>query len=348
MLDNLYPDSIESSGQFLRMALQHISRHKLPYNPITYSVWYEYASGRNQQLIEAIQPLEREAKEISFETILKLFRKYIADQQVLQAERKTREFQSILTEMTRHLGSSGSRLDDQGNMLEAYAKELGQTTSMEKISAVAKEIVSKTKTMVRDSQSLKQEIDQTATEIDTLKKELEGIKQTAKTDMLTGLLNRRGLDETISRALVHSKRNNTPLSVIITDIDHFKKVNDTHGHLIGDNVLKMLSKLLQDHIKGKDIAARFGGEEFIMVLPETPLEGAFVLAEQIRLSLRNMRWRTKDSGKTIDPITISLGVAQHRFDEPQNDLIERADNALYHAKANGRNKTSTELDIAPA
>ncbi len=348
MLDNLYQDSIESSGQFLRMALQQISRYKLPYNPITYSVWYEYASGKNQQLAEAIGQLERESKEISFETILSLFREYIADQQVLQAEKKTREFQSILTEMTRHLGTSGSRLDNQGNMLEAYAKELGHTTSMEEISAAAKEIVSKTKSMVQDSQSLKQEMDQTATVIDTLKKELEGIKQAAKTDMLTGLLNRRGFDAAISSAVAHSKQNNTPLSVVITDIDHFKKVNDTHGHLIGDNVLKMLSKLLQDHIKGKDIAARFGGEEFIMVLPETPLEGAFVLAEQIRLNLRNMRWRTKDSGTSIGHITISLGVAQYRSGEPLEDLIERSDNALYYAKENGRNRTSTELDIAPA
>jgi len=346
MLDNIYPESIDESGRYLRLTLQYISKYKLAYNPITYALWYEYATGRNDSLTQEIQALEKDKIDISFEIVLQLFRKHVADSQVLLSEKKASEFQAILTEVTRQLSQSGSTLNDQSYSLKNHAEKLSQSTTLADVSAIAEAIVSGTKSMVISSQALKQQMDATVSEITTLKKELKGIKHTARTDMLTGLLNRRGFDEALLEARLYSIDHNQALSIILADIDHFKKVNDTHGHLIGDSVLKMLSKLLKEHIKGKDIAARFGGEEFIIILPETPLKGAFILAEQIRMSLRTMKWTAKESGKSIGSITISLGVAQFKSNETTESLIHRADNALYFAKENGRNKTITELDIA--
>ncbi len=348
MLNNLYPESIEASGSHLRLALKQIARHQLPYNPICYAIWYEYASGRNPELNQDIEVLEKENTILSFDLVLQLFRKYIADEQTTLAEKKTVEFQSILTEITKHLGTSGTRISDRGDKVETYTNQLEQTKSVEEVRNISKGIMSETQSIVSQSHTLKQEMDETISEIDALKKELEGVKRAAKTDMLTGLLNRRGFEESVSDALKLAREMHSPLSVIIVDIDHFKRVNDTHGHLIGDNVLKMLAKLLREHTKGKDIAARFGGEEFILVLPDTPLKGAFVLAEQIRLSLKSMRWVNKSTGKPIGAITISLGVATYRSDESLDTLIERSDNALYFAKDTGRNKTITELDIEAA
>ncbi|MCG8635763.1 MAG: GGDEF domain-containing protein [Desulfobacterales bacterium] len=348
MLDNLYPESIDASGNYLRLALKQIARHQLPYNPICYATWYEYASGRNPGLNQEIKTLEENNTIISFEIILQLFRLYIADEQTSLAEEKTREFQSILTEITRHLDTSGIRISNRGQKVETYTDRLGQTASVDEVRSISKGIMSETRSIVSQSHSLKQEMDDTISEIDALKKELEGVKQAAKTDILTGLLNRRGFEESVTGALELAREAQSPLSVIIADIDHFKLVNDTHGHLIGDNVLKMLAKLLREHTKGKDIAARFGGEEFILVLPDTPLKGAFVLAEQIRLSLKSMRWINKNTGRPIGAITISLGTAQYQPGESQEKLIERADNALYFAKKTGRNKTVTELDIETA
>ncbi len=348
MIDNLYPESIEESGNYLRMVLQYISRHKLPYNPIVYALWYEYAAGHNEKLLKDIHALQKENSDISPKIILKFFRKYVADNQMLLAEKKIVEFQAILKEMVKHLENSGSILDNQGNTLETYAKNLGQTNSMETISSIARNIVSETKSMVTSSQALKEQMDATALEISSLKKELEGIKQTARTDMLTGLLNRKAFDEILSQALAQSASQKEPLSIIFADIDHFKKLNDTHGHLMGDNVLKILSRLLKEHIKGKDSAARFGGEEFILILPDTTIEGAFVLAEQIRMSIQAIKWMTKNSDRSIGSITISLGVAQYNPGETLESLIGRADTAMYFAKKTGRNKTMTELDIAGA
>ncbi len=345
MIDHLYPESVEESGKNLRLALQRISRHGLPYNPITYSVWYEYAVGKNQELTAEINALERDNDTIPLEPILELFRKHLADSQVVLAEEKTREFQTILVELSKVLTNSGSKLGDQGNVLVSYARELGQTTSLKEIPTLARHIVIETKNMIKMGQNLKEQVTSTASEVQTLKKELEGIRQKARTDMLTGLLNRRGFNEILSRAMEDARKNEIPLSIALADIDHFKKVNDTHGHLIGDNVLKMLSRLFNEHIKGKDTAARFGGEEFVLVLPDTALKGAFSLSEAIRKNLQDMKWVTKGSGKDIGTITISMGVAQYRIDDTMETLIQRADSALYAAKATGRNKTLTERDI---
>ncbi|HCY84323.1 MAG TPA: GGDEF domain-containing protein [Desulfobacteraceae bacterium] len=348
MFDHIYQDSVEESGTHLRLALKQIARHQLPYNPICYAVWYEYATGRNEALNLDIKTLEERNTQIGYDTILKFFRSYIADEQSQLAEIKTTEFKTILGEITRHLGSSGRQIDKNGANVESFSGRLVNENTAEEVRKISKGILSETKSIIHQSNSLKQEMDDTITEIDALKKELEGVKRAAKTDMLTGLLNRRGLDEAMARTLDYVNKNQIPLTIIIADIDHFKQVNDTHGHLIGDNVLRMLAKLLKEHIEAKDIAARFGGEEFILILPETALKEAFVLAEKIRLSLKGRRWINKNTGQPIGAITISLGVAEYQAGESLPDLIERADNALYQAKDTGRNKTVTELDIETA
>ncbi|WDP89632.1 MAG: diguanylate cyclase [Desulfobacter sp.] len=347
MLDHLYPDNIETTGKYLRLTLQQIARHNLPYNPIVYAVWYEYASGRNPELNRLIDSYETAKKPISFDRVLDWFRSYIADHQTILTEKKTREFKSIITEVSKHIGDSGSRLAGSETRIEAFTEGIN-SAAPDTLEKASQGILSETRSIMRENKSLKRGMDETITEIDALKKELEGMKQAAKTDTLTGLLNRRGFNQAVARAMEEAAASGTPLSAILCDIDHFKQVNDIHGHLIGDNVLKMLAKLLKDHIKGKDIAARFGGEEFILVLPETGLDGGVSLAEQIRKSLQSMRWRAKNSGKTIGPITISMGVSLYRPGEDVEALIQRADEALYYAKENGRNRTVTQADLENA
>jgi len=345
MINNTYPESMEESKDVLKLTLQNISKYNLPYNPITYLIWYEYALGRNENLTRDIASLLAEKKIISTQVIDQLFKDHIADQKVVAAEEKARKFQKILVEMTKHLGQSGSEMDEKGEVLEDCALELSQASSMDTIAEITKRIVSETRSMAESTKILKGRLSSTASEIDKLSEELEEIKQAAKTDMLTGLLNRRGFDEAMIEILKDVKTKPEPLSFVMLDIDHFKRVNDTYGHLIGDNVLKILSKLLIDSIKGKDVAARFGGEEFILVLPQTPANGAHALSEQIRLSLERMKWKVKDTGTSLGTISISLGIALYREGEPIENTIKRADDALYHAKGTGRNRTVTEFDL---
>ncbi|WP_321494203.1 GGDEF domain-containing protein [uncultured Desulfobacter sp.] len=341
MFKNLYPDSLEVSGQYLRIILKEISELQLPFNPIVYAVWYEYVSGRNPALQKAIKAARKQKVLIDYQKILEWFGHHVSNRQLLVTEQQTRKAGSLLDGMTFHLIDAELRMGQQGEQLKAHNQLLSIASDEDDIKNISQDIVSETLRIIDGNTDLKNNVHNTINELDALKLELRNLREAAKTDMLTGLLNRRGFEDAIAGPMKDAQEETAPLTLIIADIDNFKRINDSYGHLTGDNVLKLISKLLQKHIKGKDLAGRFGGEEFIMVLPETKMDGGFVLAEQIRTSLEKMRWQSKSSGKDIGTITISMGVAQFIPGEDLDSLIVRADKAMYAAKNNGRNRTGT-------
>jgi len=162
------------------------------------------------------------------------------------------------------------------------------------------------------------------------------ISRLARTDDLTGLHNRRSFSEIFSLALSAARRHGHPLSLVIIDLDHFKDVNDTFGHAVGDQVLKEFADLIRSMIRDEDVAARWGGEEFIILLSHTASEAASALAERIRSS-----FELNSGCATPHTVTASFGVAQLQDGEQDDDLIRRADDALYHAKHRGRNQVVT-------
>ncbi|MBP5858370.1 diguanylate cyclase [Marivibrio halodurans] len=167
-------------------------------------------------------------------------------------------------------------------------------------------------------------------------KDLEGkarqLQELSITDRLTGLFNRLKLDSAFADELERRKRYHNALSVILFDVDHFKRVNDIHGHQAGDRVLSDIATLLRTSVRQVDIPGRWGGEEFLVICPETTLEGAMVLAEKLRGAIA-----AHDFGE-IGQVTSSFGVACHDVDESEDSLLARADRALYRAKEDGRNR----------
>ena len=266
MLKNLYPDSVEASGQILRIILKEISELSLPYNPIVYSVWYEYATGRNPGLTKDIQAAREKKVLIDYQKVLEWFRHHVSDRQLIVTEEQTRKAGSLLDGMTSQLTEAGNRMDQQGNQLKAHNERLSSASDGSDIKNISLDIVSETQRIIDGNTDLKNNVHNTISELDALKLELRNLREAAKTDMLTGLLNRRGFEDAIAEPMKEAQEETAALTLIIADIDHFKRINDNYGHLTGDNVLKLISKLLQKHIKGKDVAGRFGGEEFIMVL----------------------------------------------------------------------------------
>ena len=163
------------------------------------------------------------------------------------------------------------------------------------------------------------------------KKEVEQVKKIAAYDALTKIYNRYGLKHAVLDSIGDYREYEKDISVIFFDIDHFKKVNDTHGHDAGDDVLENLAALLSSHIRGDDIFARWGGEEFIIVVPQTPLNAATKLAEKLRLIVEEYDFVTPQH------ITCSFGVAQLLEGEDEIKLLKRVDELLYEAKDSGRN-----------
>ena len=167
----------------------------------------------------------------------------------------------------------------------------------------------------------------------------EELERLSRTDALTGLWNRRGLDEQLPLQFAQVQRYSGPLCVILIDVDRFKSINEAHGHLVGDEVLHQLGTFLRQTVRSADYAARYGGEEFLLLLPHTNLAGAEVLAERLRLRIAEHDWLVLDQKLRI---TISAGVAVFQFgDQSPSALIARADAALREAKSGGRNLVRT-------
>lgn len=160
-----------------------------------------------------------------------------------------------------------------------------------------------------------------------------------RTDQLTGVSNRRAMDDTLKAWVAMKNRYELTFSIVIFDIDHFKKINDERGHLAGDQVLQSVARLLDDAARETDIVTRYGGEEFVILMPQTGLEGACIFSDRVRKMIEAKL-----------PVTISGGIAAAEHSETPDRLLERADAALYHAKSAGRNRISfhTGDDVEPA
>jgi diguanylate cyclase (GGDEF)-like protein len=164
--------------------------------------------------------------------------------------------------------------------------------------------------------------------------ELENI---ANIDGLTGLFNRRWMNEYFQRQISRALNDNKPMALILADLDNFKTINDKHGHMVGDEVLFAVASVLSQQVRPTDLLARFGGEEFAFILPETSPEVAHQIAERIRSTLEATKLGFDDDVKVEIHVTLSLGVTNLMLGDNINILLSRADQALYQAKENGRN-----------
>ena len=158
------------------------------------------------------------------------------------------------------------------------------------------------------------------------------LEKASITDSLTSLFNRRRLEEAFAHELDRAQRYAKPVSLIIADVDHFKSINDTHGHQVGDEVLKLIADLMRNGVRAVDLVGRWGGEEFLVICPDTDQDGAQALAEKLRSTIESEPFSTGSS------VTTSFGVAQYCESESFKDTVARADKALYRAKINGRNR----------
>ena len=200
-------------------------------------------------------------------------------------------------------------------------------------------IIQDTRAIQGSYSGLKNQLAETTSEAERLRKELQTAKKEAVTDSLTQLTNRKGFHKNALQAIAEGSCENA-LCLLMMDIDHFKRVNDTYGHPFGDQVLKLVGAILNKIVKGKDTACRFGGEEFAILLPNTPIEGALHLAENIRTNIERGKITRSKNEDPVGSITVSIGVAAHGAGQPLEKLIENADAALYRSKEAGRNRVT--------
>jgi diguanylate cyclase len=245
----------------------------------------------------------------------------------------------MLGDILAYLGLAGDGAAQYGKSLEAFIDE---TKSADDLKTVISGVLSETRTVMEVNKALEKRLDDSSRHVTELKENLEDLRREATIDALTGIANRKCFDQVLRRAAARAMEEGTDLSLLIIDIDHFKKFNDTYGHQVGDHVLRLLGATLSSSTKGKDTPAPYGGEEFCVILPDTGLGNAVKVAEGIRHALGDKVLTNRKTGKDMGRISVSIGVAIFELGEPLSQLISRADRALYLGKNNGRNRVVSQ------
>ncbi|MEQ8737662.1 MAG: GGDEF domain-containing protein, partial [Hoeflea sp.] len=203
-------------------------------------------------------------------------------------------------------------------------------------------IVSASRKMEERSTELEEHLQATKKELNELQQNLEKAHSEARTDGLTGVNNRKAFDEALSRELAEAEKGGQPLCLVIGDIDHFKKFNDTFGHRTGDQVLRLVASCLKTGVHAGHFVARYGGEEFAVIMPATEIASAETIANKIRETVQARELVKRSTGESLGRVTMSMGIALLQPGEAGASLVERADSCLYDAKRGGRNRVVTE------
>ncbi|HJW54727.1 MAG TPA: GGDEF domain-containing protein [Burkholderiaceae bacterium] len=240
------------------------------------------------------------------------------------------------------LSAVATTTGDYHQKIDKYSRDISQARDIDALNRILEDVMHDTKATQtealrsRDEMiSARQDVQQTEARIHDLETRLEQMSELVREDQLTGSLNRRGLDDVFERELARAERRNTPLCVAMLDLDDFKRLNDTYGHTAGDEVLIHLVRVIKDTLRTMDVIARFGGEEFLIVLPDTPLEEAKQTITRLQRELTKRIFMHNHERLLI---TFSAGVALRGPQEDQAALIKRADEALYKAKRAGKNR----------
>ena len=226
--------------------------------------------------------------------------------------------------------------------METYSRKISKAENIGELNNVMDEVLRETKqiqTEVRGSRdqmlTARKEVEEAETRIHDLEKRLEQMSELVREDQLTGSLNRRGMEDALEREAARADRRNLPLSVGLLDLDNFKALNDTYGHFAGDQALIHLVRIVKETLRPTDVIARFGGEEFLILLPETKIEDAVSTLVRVQRALTRHFFMYKNEQILI---TFSAGVALRHPGEDQDAVVNRADRAMYQAKKAGKNR----------
>jgi diguanylate cyclase len=338
-------DEHERTMAFAEIALGQIKALRQAASPRNYEVWYNYATGYNRTLNEKVNEALSRQGNLTDADIEYFYNAFIsptrtADEIDSVNDKITNEIDQVMALIdaaVRNAGKHDASLTDATN-------KLGTAKDRDGIRGIIESLVQTASAMKRDNRSLELRLQSSRQEMGQLQNSLEAVRNESLTDPLTTLANRKHFDERFGRNVLDATTSGEPLSLMLADIDHFKNFNDTYGHLTGDQVLRLVALSIKHNVKGRDLAARFGGEEFAIVLPHTALRNATSVADQIRSAVMSKELMKRSTGEHLGRVTISVGVATFRRGDTIQSLIERADRCLYAAKRNGRNRVICETD----
>ena len=333
-----YPGDNGQAQEIARLVLPTMTRLEIPMTPINYALWYEYHLGRSSELSAALDRIESGQEGYDPEKAKALFMRYVATPGVETLERVEFEVRRLLADIVQIVFDAGLDLTNYSAVLGSCSKRLENADDLRDIRKLVRTILDDTREMSATSRRIAGSLKERADEIDKLRAELDKVREEAVKDPLTGLANRRAFDERLADSLDDTLQQLKNICLMMIDIDHFKEINDKHGHQIGDKVLQFLSSVLRKNFKGKDLVARFGGDEFAVIIENAPRAGVMSVAETIRKQVEESKLKRTDTGESLGKVTVSIGYDCIQADDLPNTVLDRADKALYQAKKQGRNR----------
>lgn len=334
------------SVNVLKVTIPRMSNLDIATTPENYSVWYEYSMGTTWELNKAIDDLLNEGATFTRQINHQLYNTYIADGANAIMGNVQAETKALVEKLLNKLQGMQKGTRKFSGSLDNFREILQSEPDVETFSKLVADLIDETAEIEQSNAQMEETLNLMNSEVDTLRSEMEKLNVVALTDPLTGINNRRAFDDAIELLLSQYAAKALIFSFLLLDIDHFKIFNDTHGHSIGDKVLAYVATTLKQSIKAEDIIARFGGEEFVILLSETDYVGAMAVADSLRAIVcqKNLLTGTNFK-KNIGRINISIGVAVVRDDDDSSSITDRADKALYQAKETGRNRVVGEREL---
>lgn len=339
--------SYAAIAQIAGKALELAETHKTPPVPKTYEVWYAYASGGNPLVADRIDALLDKGGSIGPYDVDQIHGEFLSLEtrkrsQIDQANaRLEKEMDEILDMVQVHLASSATY----SGSLDMRAEALKGDPSPAAIRKTVGLLLEENRAMRAETAKLSTSLENTKAQIKELRSSLEESRENEMRDPLTGIANRRRFDDWVAEETERARSEGKPLCLVLADIDHFKRINDKFGHMVGDEVIKYFANLLSRSVKGDLMVARIGGEEFAILLPGMRTAEAERAMEQLRLKLRETKFVITENRIPIGLVTASFGIGEFSDYDDVGMLRNRADRNLYLAKRAGRNRVVSGIGI---
>lgn len=325
-------------------AMRAMLQQHVPPTPNNFSLWFHYSLGAGSDLNRAIDILISNKRKFETTTNQALYETFIGSHgaEAAVVHRVSQQLHGVMDSAKEYLMAA---IADNRTQMEAIDEVAERSTGTFDPKFLIENLVTELAQATERAAKLEASFVEKTRELDTIRESLNKSEHRARTDTLTGLPNRRALEEFFRQAQVAAMEQDEPLSLLLIDVDHFKKFNDSYGHSVGDQVLRLVARAVRERLRQKDLPARYGGEELIAILPQADLETCAAIAERIRSSIAECQFTRRSTGEILPRITVSIGVGQFQLGESLSDVIDRCDRALYLAKKFGRNRVVTELAL---
>jgi len=341
-------DLLKTSHEVARRTLPFLSQKNIPVTPPNYRLWYAYFSDESKQLREAVDRLLADEVAFTPELSQSLYHRFFSGEatarQLRLADEAGDKIQAMALEVVKNLLVSIAETGEYSQSLNRHIENIEKASDLGDVREIVAAMIGETNQVLKTQDQFQQQMEKTSRDLSRLQDELRKHEDLANTDELTGLPNRRAFNKRLGDEVQKGRRAETPLSLLVFDLDDFKRVNDCFGHLTGDRLLAMTARAITNVVRNDHFAARFGGEEFAVIC-FTDIKGATLIGERVRRAIERTEYSVR--GCSVQT-TISGGVAVYRIGEKRDDLLDRADRSLYRAKDLGKNRICTEVDLNEA